>query len=555
MESHAFMGLDIGTQSVKCVICVSGETSDIVYTGQSNALTVDIISDISGSAEQNPIDWISAIKDAITDAVKQDRTVCDLICGMGVSGQQHGLVCLGEDRRVIRPCMLWCDTRCSEEAVQISQFSNRHIPAGYTSPKILWMVKHEPELFAMSAQFMLPHDFINFYLRGGLQPDGTVVSSVMECGDGSGTGLFDPATRSLDRAAMDFIHPDLHRKLPGDLCGPNDCIGHVHPQVLRELFGWEEGRKVRMDVKLSVGSGDNAMALLGATSLVLQQPIHHLSQAGPHADPVPPPLVLSLGTSGTIMQSWERRPEDSQGVVSCFCDATGHWMPLVCVQNCTRVPQEILSAHCNTAHPDWEEGNRAEIELAAAAERPGSEGVAVLPYFSPGGERTPDWPRASGCLLGLRHGHLQRPALLYRSALEGATCALLRGYRCMQQMSGSTAAQTVTVVGGGAHSALWLQIISDMFDLPVTTLPARLSGHIGAIGATAQCMAVVRGVKVGTVRIRVASSEGVCISCQPTTSAQDKALYRELFERHIKISNALFSSTSNSSSLSGNDYF
>ena len=546
MTSSVFLGLDIGTQSVKCAICIQGNEFDVIQTGQSSALKVHTVPAIRGSAEQDPADWVTAVKEAVKDAIKNDISIASRIKAIGVSGQQHGLVALGKNGSPLRPCMLWCDTRGADEANEISTFAGVHIPAGYTSPKMLWMLRNEPALFDSTEQFMLPHDFINFYLAGGLlgthsSMHGFEYKYSMECGDASGTGLFDVPSRSLDRRVMDFIHPTLHNKLPSSLASPGDCIGRVHPLVLAELFEsvTDSGISFEHDVLISAGSGDNAMTLLGASCLRVLPPQRE-------SDPLPPPLLISLGTSGTIMTASDTAPEDPAGTVSCLADATGRWMPLICVQNCARVPEEVITAFCPPGESCSETTER--IVSAAAKESVGSEGVLVLPYFSEGGERTPDWPHACGGVLGLRHGHLQRPSLLYRAAVEGVTCALLRGFRRMQELcryeTGGTRRE-VLVVGGGAHSDLWLQVIADMFELPVTTLPPHLSGHVGALGAVAQCLAVYHSVAVGSVPIRVqpGCTDNIvdCRRYTPTASAEKILQYRAIYEKHVSITNLIFS--------------
>ena len=132
-------------------------------------------------------------------------------------------------------------------------------------------------------------------------------------------------------------------------------------------------------------------------------------------------MAVSLGTSGTVFAKAEAAAADATGAVCPFLDATGGGLPLTCTLNCASIPEEVRNGYGLS---------REEAEALAAVEPVGAEGVSLLPYFS--GERTPNWPDASGALVGLRPGHLGRPGLLYRAALEGATFSLRAALRSMK---------------------------------------------------------------------------------------------------------------------------
>ena len=177
-------------------------------------------------------------------------------------------------------------------------------------------------------------------------------------------------------------------------------------------------------------------------------------------------LVVSLGTSGTLFGYSPTPVMDPTGAVAPFCDATGGYLPLLCTMNCTQVVSEVVSAFSGGSGGSGggdggyggagtaTTGSEAHETLAAQAENfpPGCDGVRFLPYLV--GERSPNWPHASGALTGLRPGSLGKPGLLYRAAVEGATYSLLAGVKRMNEL-GLPPPTELAVVGGGSKSALW----------------------------------------------------------------------------------------------------
>lgn len=240
-----------------------------------------------------------------------------------------------------------------------------------------------------------------------------------------------------------------------------------------------------------------------------------------------------------------------------FCNSTGNYLPLICIQNCSLIPEEIRKTF-----PDL---SRDAITALAALEPPGCEGVLLLPYFSEGGERTPNWPEATGCFLGLKHGHLQRPGLLYRAALESIAYALLRGYHRMVQHGlpelllsdsasdsdsegrrGNTGSRKISLVGGGSNNLLWRQILADVFQVSVEVHDPLVTTNASAVGAALQAAAIALRVRVGQVPLLVSTSHPVsseqppAVCCHPTRDAEMSRVYDMAFKRHVAISNSLF---------------
>lgn len=439
MAPSVYLGLDVGTQSVTALLYTASAKGErtIIATASSTPLPVHTIA--AGCIEQDPADWVAAVHESVAAVFAGRWDLVGRLAAIGVSGQQHGLVALDTTGAIVRPCMLWCDTRAEKEAAELTAVAGGgvSIPAGFTAPKLLWMKRNEPDNFNKTAMVMLPHDYINYYLSGGRV-------HVMERGDASGTGLLHPSGLYFDRELMAHIDPLLHLKFPKTrLKNPNEMIGVLDPAVARALFQCGEYHhieRVHRDVILSPGSGDNAMSALGVGAC---------SAGGA--------LVASLGTSGTLFACSKSRLTDPSGTVASFCDATGLWLPLTCVQNCCLAVEEIRQgAGCAENSGPL---SISEITALAAKEAVGCEGVLVIPFFSPGGERTPNWPHATGGVLGLRSGYLRRPGLLYRAALESVTFALYRGYLEMKRIGLESTAAEIKVVGGGANNPLWCQVL------------------------------------------------------------------------------------------------
>ncbi|GIL44641.1 hypothetical protein Vafri_2161 [Volvox africanus] len=305
MTSKLVLGLDVGTQGTKAVL-YDLESHSVVAKG--NAAYGIIGSTTQGRAEQHPETWRQAVKEATAQVLNGINASC--VVGIGVSGQQHGLVVLGDDGQVLRPAKLWCDTESAAEADELSEKFGWKLVPSFTITKLLWLKRHEPEVFDSVRSVLLPHDYINYWLTG---------RRVMECGDASGTGVLDVAARQWDVAAMDAVDPRIRSMFPPLASSPEEVVGPLLPELASEL-GLPAG------VVVALGSGDNAMSALGAGA------------AGDGE------TVVSLGTSGTIFAKSPIPILDPTGVICPFCDATGSYLPLLCTLNCTRVLEEVGGA-------------------------------------------------------------------------------------------------------------------------------------------------------------------------------------------------------------------
>lgn len=477
-----YIGVDVSTSAAKALVYDGSDSNQIVARGEHLFKPLQSDPEHPGRAEQDPAEWIAGVKHAVRQALQQ----CDATCvsGIAVSGQQHGFVPLDEHFQVIRPAKLWCDVESAEEARELSAKFGYELVPGFTASKILWLKRREPEHFARLRHVLLPHDYINFYLTGRL---------VMECGDASGTGVFDLHRRMFRWEHMREIDEQLHTCFP-ELIGPQEVVGNLTEAAAEDLG-------LSTSVIVAPGTGDNAASAMGSGAV----------SSGV--------WVVSLGTSGTLF-GHSRVPIWEPPGLAPFCDATGRWLPLLCTMNCTGVANEVCRSFGMT---------HGQLTELAAKEPAGCEGVNFLPYLT--GERTPSWPHARGALLGLGPGSL-RPGLLYRAALEGATFSLFAGMALLRQHG--AAATQLRLVGGGSKNALWRQIVADIFQLPVV-LP--LEPESAALGVAMQAAAVHRGVPVADF---ITAAQPPIAEQVVEPNKAHSAVYKEAFNRHQALGRRLF---------------
>ena len=440
-----FIGIDSGTQSTKAVV-LNLDSGTIVAQSQKEYELVEGLP--PGHLEQHPRDWTSAVEDTVADCLEQiDAAAKKEIKGIGVSGQQHGLVVLDRHDNVIRPAKLWCDTSTSEQCDQIAaQFGGTEglikktgnaILPGYTIPKLLWLKQNEPENFEAVHSVLLPHDYLNFYLAGVKR---------MEYGDASGTGILNIESRSWDLDLIDFVDPRIGEALP-ELGSSNAVHGTLRSE-LAEKWGLEG------DVIVSAGGGDNMMGAIGTGNIE------------------PGVITASFGTSGTLYGCAAQPVIDPRGEIAAFCDSTDRWLPLVCTMNVTVVTEMVR---------DWFGWSHQEMETEIRSVPSGAQGVSFLPYIN--GERTPNLPEGNGVIQGLNSANAS-PAHLARAAMEGATLGLAYGLRRFSELG--VEPSEIRLTGGGSKSAVWREISADAFGVPVVALETAEGASLGAAIQAAQ---------------------------------------------------------------------
>jgi xylulokinase len=436
-----YLGIDCGTQGTKALLIDENGTP----LGRGYA-PHDLIERANGAREQEPSWWVDALREAVRQAIAGNASAA--VLAIGVSGQQHGLVLLDEAMQVIRPAKLWNDTQTSaENAELIARLGGAEachdrfgiVPlTGYTVSKLLWVKKHERENFAKIRHILLPHEYLNFWLTGKLNA---------EFGDASGTAFFDVRKRQWATdvlAAIDGETGQLAAALPA-LLSAEKVVGTLRPEVAAELG-------LPAECVVSTGGGDNMMGAIG-TGNVRESVV-----------------TMSLGTSSTVYSYSDVPVLDPTGNVAPFCSSSGGWLPLVCTMNATNVVTQTLSQLGKTV---------ADIEAALDATVPGADGLIFLPFLN--GERTPDLPQAKGSLVGISANNFKADNLI-RAAIEGVSFGILNG---LDRILMGKPADRILVIGGGARSAAWRQLLADATGA-VIQVPAE--PEAGCLGAAMQAI-------------------------------------------------------------------
>jgi xylulokinase len=428
-------GVDSSTQSCKVVIR-DAATGELVRSGRASH---------PDGTEVHPDAWWEALGAALRDAGGLDD-----VAGIAVGAQQHGMVCLDEAGQVVRPALLWNDTRSAPAAADlVSELGAKawadgvgSVPvASFTVTKLRWLADHEPSNAGRTAAVCLPHDWLTWRLRGA--PD--LASLVTDRSDASGTGYWSPATGAY---RTDLLERGLGRAvIVPEVLGPSASAG-----VTAKIPG-----VTRAGIGIGPGAGDNAAAGLGLGA-------------------VEGDVVVSIGTSGTVFAVSVTPAADETGTVAGFADATGRYLPLVATLNAARV----LGAAAAILNVDHE--RLAELALSAP---PGADGLVLVPYLE--GERTPNRPNATGAIHGLRLS-TSTPAHIARAAVEGMLCALADGLDAM--VAQGVAVRRIVLVGGGSKSAAVRQIAPAVFGVPVVAPP---EGESVADGAARQAAWVLLG--------------------------------------------------------------
>ncbi len=407
MTRRLVAGVDSSTQSCKVVVR-DADSGELVRTGRASH---------PDGTEVDPRHWEHALTSAIEDA----GGLSD-VGAVSIAGQQHGMVLLDEDGHVVRPALLWNDTRSAGAASDLVDElgaaawadATGSVPvASFTVTKLRWVAEHDTASAQRAVGVCLPHDWLTARLRG----DGSRVTT--DRGDASGTGYWSPITGDY---RTDLLVRAFGRELEVPrVAEPFERVGEVSG-------AWGAG------ALLGPGTGDNMAAALGL-------------------DAQPGDVVVSLGTSGTAFAVSETPTHDSTGAVAGFADATGRFLPLVCTLNAAQV-LDVVRLMIGTDHETFD-------RLALGAE-PGAGGLTLLPYLA--GERTPNRPSATGQIAGLtlRNGG---PGNLARAAVEGMLCGLADAVDAL--VGEGVPVGRVILIGGAARSAAVAAIAPQVLGRPV----------------------------------------------------------------------------------------
>jgi len=430
------LGIDIGTSGTKTLVC--DEDGKVLATAMAEH---PIYSPKPGWSEQHPEDWWQATIKATKAVVKKAKLKPADISAIGLSGQMHGSVFLGDGPKALRPALLWNDQRTQKQCDEITSKAGGRAalielvanPAltGFTAPKILWVRENEPKIYEKTKHVLLPKDYIRYRMTGDY---------ATEVGDASGTLLLDVKNRRWSDQLLSILQIDK-ALLPSKVHESHEVTGVLNKDAAK-LLGLLEGTKV------VGGSGDQPAGAVG----------NGIVSAGI--------VSATLGTSGVVFAHSDQPNLDPQGRVHTMCHAVaGKW----CVFGC------MLSAGGSF---QWFRNNLADAEVAAARKRkidpyqllvdlakdarPGGEGLFFLPYLT--GERCPHPdPDARGGWIGLT-ARSQRKDMI-RSLLEGVTFGMRDALEIMNQMN--IPVSQVRASGGGARSAVWRQLQADIYKTPV----------------------------------------------------------------------------------------
>ncbi len=427
-----YLGIDLGTSSVKAIIM--DEQGDVVA---SHSVSLAISRPHLQWSEQSPDEWWSATDQAVTH-LSQTYSM-EKIQGIGLSGQMHGAVLLDDHQNVLRPAILWNDGRSFQQCKnleksypQFKSITGNLLMPGFTAPKIQWIAENEAEIFKRIAHVLLPKDFLRWKMSGNFASD---------MSDSAGTLWLDIQKRDWSDELL--AATGLSRRQMPTLFEGNQITGYLRPEIAKK---WNMSQ-----VPLVAGGGDNAAGAIGVG-------VYRLGQG-----------MLSLGTSGVYFVVSEKFLHNSDNAVHSFCHAlpdTWHLMSvMLSAASCLDWVCRLTGIENVSAMFD-------EIENHPLASSP----LLFLPYLS--GERTPhNNPKAKGVFWGLTNEH-QR-ADLCQAVLEGVSFALRQGIEVAE--NAGQVADSITLIGGGARSPYWRQLLADITG---KTLEYRQGGDVGpALGA------------------------------------------------------------------------
>ncbi|AWI50304.1 xylulokinase [Actinobacillus porcitonsillarum] len=426
-----YIGIDLGTSGVKAILL--DENQRLIATA-SRALPISRPQPLW--SEQNPQDWWNATNQAMQELASQ----YDLraVKAIGLTGQMHGATLLDKADNVLSPAILWNDGRSFAECAELEQLvpNSREITGnlmmpGFTAPKLKWVDKHQPQIAEQVAKVLLPKDYLRLLMTGEYASD---------MSDASGTMWLDVAKRDWNLPLLNACGLDLNN-MP-KLFEGNQITGYLRKEVAQQ---WQMN-----SVPVVAGGGDNAAGAIGVG----------LYQSGQ--------AMLSLGTSGVYFVVTDKFTANPQKAVHSFC----HALP-----NCWHLMSVILSA---ASAVDWAQKITGISDIPTlfqlAEKSTVNSDVIFLPYLS--GERTPhNDPYAKGVFWGLTHNDNQ--ATLAKAVIEGVSFALADSIDVLHETG--VQANQITLIGGGAKSAYWRQLLADITG---KTFEYRTGGDVGpALGA------------------------------------------------------------------------
>ena len=435
-----YIGIDLGTSAVKLLLMnADGRIEKIASREYGLSFPHP------GWSEQNPYDWY----EQSVDGLKELLSECDKkeVAGISFGGQMHGLVTLDEKDEVIRPAILWNDGRTSEETNylnevigrnRLSEYTANIAFAGFTAPKILWMQKNEPQLWARVKKIMLPKDYLAYRLSGTFCTDYS---------DASGMLLLDVKNRCWSKEMMEICHV-TREQLP-DLFESYEAVGTLKPEIAEQLG-------LSAEVKIIAGAGDNAAAAVGTGTVGEGR------------------CNLSLGTSGTIFITSKKFGVDENNALHSFDHADGGYHLMGCM---------LSAASCNKWWMDEILKTKDYSGEQTNIEKLGENPVFFLPYLM--GERSPhNNPDARAMFIGMSMDTTRED--MTQAVLEGVAFGLRDSLEVARSLGISI--KRSKICGGGAKSPLWRKIIAAVMNLKLDIIESEEGpGYGGAILAAVGC--------------------------------------------------------------------
>ena len=439
-------------------------------------------------SEQDPHEWWTATVNSIKQALAEANITGESIAAIGLTGQMHGLVLLDDNGHVLRPAILWNDQRCGAECDDIRarvgreklvQITGNDALTGFTAPKIIWVEQHEPEVYQRIRHILLPKDYIRYKLTGVF---------AMDKADGSGTMLFDLRRRTWSTQLLNTLN------ISADWLPPTFEGHETTGEVTREVAG---ATGLHAGTRVVAGGGDQSAQAVGVGVVR------------------PGTMAVTLGTSGVVFAATESALIEPAGRLHAFCHAVSDRWHLMGVM--LSAAGSLQWYHDKFAR----EKSFGELVKEAAEIPAGSEGLIFLPYLS--GERTPHPdPFARGAWIGLTTRHGQ--AHLTRAVLEGVAFGLKDIFNLMKEV-GLGSVDQIRISGGGAKSALWRQIIADIFEAELVTVNTTEGAAYGA--------ALLAGVGAGVWSdVDAACAQTIFVSDRVSPDAKTSATYRSVYREY-----------------------
>ncbi|MDR0949795.1 MAG: xylulokinase [Lachnospiraceae bacterium] len=448
-----YIGIDLGTSAVKLILM--DESGNLKKTVSKE---YPLSFPKPGWSEQNPLDWYEQSMAGMMELLQD--TDPSLVAGISFGGQMHGLVLLDEKDDVIRPAILWNDGRSDEECRylneeigqdKLSEYTANIAFAGFTSPKVLWVKKHEPENYSRISKIMLPKDYLAYRLTG---------VHCTDYSDASGMLLLDVKNKRWSPEMCELACVDL-KWLP--TCYESyESVGTLLPEVANALG-------LSHTVKVAAGAGDNAAAAVGTGTVGNNR------------------CNISLGTSGTIFLSSDEFGVDRFNALHSFAHADGHYHLMGCM---------LSAASCNKW---WVEDILSATDFAKEQEgirTLGENHVFFLPYLM--GERSPhNNPNARAVFLGMSMDSTRTD--MTQAVLEGVTFALRDSLEVARSLG--ICPERTKICGGGAKSPLWRKMVANIMNLKVDSLVSEEGPALGA--------AILAAVACGEYPDVVTASEAI----------------------------------------------